>query len=262
MKIPYIGITDVPSGKEARYLLKVLREEKTVGNFPHQLMVGAMMSYKTLHGLPTKWARIFPAYQDLADIFVDDPLAFNTLHYADYEGIDVAASLLDAIHWGGKNLRALQLDMVWPKASAIAEVRLQHPKLKYILQINKKSLDEIKNDMNKLVGELHRYQNTFDYVLFDCSMGEGKPMNVSDMYHFVSTARRYRPELGIAIAGGLGPNTVSILAPIIGDFPNTSWDAQGQIHPNNDPNIPISSRLAEEYLRKSALLARRYHRKR
>src|SRR3954468_18289787 len=93
---PYIGITDFTSQKEVESMRAVFAEA-----FPsksHRLMVGTMMSYKTLRGLPTKWSDAFPKAQQFPDIYPHrHELLFNTLHYADYEGLTQPADLADAI---------------------------------------------------------------------------------------------------------------------------------------------------------------------
>ena len=56
MRKRYIGVTDVASVEQAWKLAQTLAEY----NLPDVvLMVGLMMSHKTLNGLPTKWSDIF-----------------------------------------------------------------------------------------------------------------------------------------------------------------------------------------------------------
>ena len=45
-----------------------------------------MMSWKSLHGLPSKWTNAFPTNEQVADIFVAERDVYNVLHYADYDG--------------------------------------------------------------------------------------------------------------------------------------------------------------------------------
>lgn len=55
----YIGITDFTDVAQATAMKEVfsrLKDQKT----NRILHVGVMMSYKTLHGLPTKWTDAFP----------------------------------------------------------------------------------------------------------------------------------------------------------------------------------------------------------
>src|SRR3989338_7862748 len=106
MKVPYVGITDFTTSKETLVMLDVF--ENHVGYFsPRRLMVGVMMSYKTLHDLPSQWTSVFPKNKNIAGIFVDHPLAMNTLHYADYDGIDVLENLKQATRYGWPNMNAL-----------------------------------------------------------------------------------------------------------------------------------------------------------
>src|SRR3989338_9366750 len=113
MKVPYIGITDFTSAEQARNMLTVFAANQN-GSSKRKLMVGVMMSYRTLHGLPTEWMNVFPQKETIVEIFCSDD-AYNCLHYADYgEDPRLWKSLSDAISYGGIGIHALQLDMVWP----------------------------------------------------------------------------------------------------------------------------------------------------
>ena len=86
MHIPYISITDFTYYRQVQKMLFIA--EKFNNGKPDEkkckLGVGVMMSYKTLHGLDTKFSKVFPANEAIADIFINHSLAFNTLHYAFY----------------------------------------------------------------------------------------------------------------------------------------------------------------------------------
>ncbi len=114
IRFPYISITDFTSPEQVWNMLSVFRNNSKPGREVHyKLGIGVMTSYKKLNDIPTKWSVAFPSKKRIADIFVSagrstDYWLFNTLHYADYEGIDVLNNLLKATELGGKNMNALQ----------------------------------------------------------------------------------------------------------------------------------------------------------
>ena len=115
MKTPYIGVCDFTHARQVRRLLPLFPVE-----LPHRLMVGVMMSYKTLRGIPTKWQHVFPPKETISSIFSSDQV-YNCLHYADYDSnLDLGKCLCDAISLCQTGIYALQLDMVWPHPGQIA----------------------------------------------------------------------------------------------------------------------------------------------
>lgn len=76
---PYIGVCDVASAEQARRLVDLVPY-----GFSHGVMIGVMMTYKTLNGIPCEWTDVFPKNEDVGAIFIADPRALNTIHYADY----------------------------------------------------------------------------------------------------------------------------------------------------------------------------------
>lgn len=249
----FIGITDFTTRAETEKMLAVLRREG--GNQPvRKLGVGVMVSHSTLHGLPSRFTDVFPQKEKIADIFFDDPLAVNVLHYADYKGIDVARSLASAAKWGGQNMQAMQLDMTWPSTKAIRSFRENRPDIKLILQIGKAAFEQIEESSEELVARLKSYSGDVDYVLLDKSMGQGRPMSAGLLLPFASAVSQKLPDMGIVAAGGLGPDTLNLVEPLLKVCPNLCIDAQGRLRPDipDDPEHciaePIHWNLAEPYL--------------
>ena len=250
MKTPYIGITDFMKPEEAERMLKFFGEcgaEET----GRRLMVGVMMSCRTLNNYPTKWTPVFPPKETIKDIFVSHPLAFNTLHYADYEGINLRRNIEFAVSFCGPNIHAIQLDMIWPDPRAILEFRDNHPWIQIVLQANSKAMDAVDNDPLRFLSCLWTYQDAIDYVLLDKSMGQGLGMNPYEHLPFARIMDRYLPEVGIAVAGGLGPDTLDLLDPILQEFPNVSIDAEANLRPSGNILDPIDWRMAELYVQRA-----------
>ncbi len=258
---PYIGITDFMTHKQSATMLSTFQAmtEETV---PHKLMVGVMMSYKTLNHLETKWSTVFPKAEEVKDIFIAHPLAFNTLHYADYTNTDVPTSLAKAIFYGGKNLNALQLDMVWPSPQDIEEafnLLADVGRVPVILQVGTKAMEQAGDKVAHVISRLVDYADIIDGVLFDKSMGQGKPMNPEVLMPYVEAVYKYIPGMRVSVAGGLGPTTTQIVEPLISKFPDISIDAQGRLRPSGSALDPIDWSMAEEYLQKAVGLFKKYN---
>lgn len=253
MRKPYIGITDFMNGQQSLEMRHAFQRAGGAA-LGRQLMVGVMMSYKTLNGLPTKWTGVFPKNEAVWPIFVPDPLTLNTLHYADYDGTDVAASLEKAAAFGGPWMSALQLDMVWPDPEAIQAFHARHPDVRVILQANTNALDGVGNDPDAFLKRLEGYGPAVDDVLLDKSMGKGLGMDAAALRPFAAALAKYRPDLGIAAAGGLGPDTLHLVEPLVAEFPDISLDAQGKLRPSGNALDPVDWAMARTYLERAVAM--------
>ncbi|OGD61062.1 hypothetical protein A3A71_02385 [Candidatus Berkelbacteria bacterium RIFCSPLOWO2_01_FULL_50_28] len=248
---PYIGITDFTTIGQVREMIKLFRSNQLSG-LNRMLHVGVMMSYKTLHGIPSKWQAAFPAKENIAAIF-GPSMAYNCLHYADYDNNpDLWKSLDKAISFGGLYIDALQLDMVWPDPGQVANgVDLCRKPIEVILQIGKNALDEVDNDPRAVVGKLADYEGVIHRVLLDKSMGKGLGMDAGALIPFARAIRERFPTLGIGAAGGLGPETIHLVEPLVREFPDLSIDAQGRLRPSGNALDPIDWKMAGTYLTKA-----------
>ncbi|KXK08772.1 MAG: hypothetical protein UZ21_OP11001000325 [Microgenomates bacterium OLB22] len=252
----YIGITDFTDVAQVT-AMKGIFSQGGAQNSNRTLHVGVMMSYKTLYGYPTKWSAAFPKNGDIAAIFSETDV-MNCLHYADFDDHDehLADCLIKAIGYGGPGLNALQLDMRWPDPREIARalVATKRHALKVILQVGRQALVDVGNDSDELVERVSSYIGLAQYVLLDKSMGQGLPMNPAELAPYLRALRRAFPLLGLAVAGGLGPDTVELVRPLVEEFPDLSWDAQGRLRPSGSALDPIDWDLAAEYLIKGMAL--------
>ena len=251
---PYFGITDFTSIEEVRAMEVVMRAYRPTPD--HMLHVGVMMSRKSLHGEPTRWAAAWLKNEAIKDVLSDDRV-YNCLHYADFaeeQDAHLALSLAKAMSYGGPKLHGLQLDMVWPyppdviRAKAIARKVIDiSPEI--ILQLGGKALDRMHNDPVMVTGMLAEYGEGIDRVLLDRSGGMGVPLDASALLPFCEEIMLRLPRLGITVAGGLSAETMHLMGPIWKEFPNISIDAQGALRPSRNAMDPIDWGLAEAYLR-------------
>ena len=157
----YVGITDFASREDVDQAY-VVWKELPIARY-RKLHVGVMMSRKTLFGIPTSWADIFPPRESLADIFSHTEV-FNCLHYADYENVGVENSLMLALQCVGEHLHGVQLDMIWPDPETLASCLYEH---QVILQINETSFEMCRNDPQRVVERLRHYDHVISHVLLD-----------------------------------------------------------------------------------------------
>ena len=251
---PYIGITDFTNFDQVKEMLKVFTARKPPDS-KRKLHVGVMMSYKTLHEIPSKWQDVFPPKETIADIFSSDE-AYNCLHYADYDNNpDFRKSLAKAIAFGGKNIHAVQLDMVWPDPFHIVKgIEASGKNVEVILQIGKNALEEAKNNPRIVTKILSIYDGIIHRVLLDKSMGKGLGMDAAYLIPFAREIQETFPMIGIGAAGGLGPETTHLVEPMIKKFPDLSIDAQGRLRPSGNALDPIDWNMASEYLVKALQL--------
>jgi len=250
---PYVGITDFMDVKEVASMAKVFSSHKP-NNFQHKLHVGVMMSYKTLHAWTTKWESAFPRKETIPSIFDGDYAndVMYCLHYADSQKrSDLWKSLGLAIMYGGQHMHALQLDLVWPDRYQIfAAITDSGRQPEIILQIGKQAFEDIDNNPRALVDRLgkYAYDNVLHRVLLDKSMGRGIGMDVRSLIPFIEAIQNDLPDIGIGVAGGLGPRTYHLSEPVMQSHNNISVDAQDRLRKSGSAMDPVNWDMASQYL--------------
>lgn len=253
MKInPYIGITDFTSFEQVTKMLEVFRKHKPAES-QRVLHVGVMMSFKTLHGIDTKWSKAFPPKDTVADIFrSNDDDVYYCLHYADYDYDTGFTDLARGLEYAGPFVHAVQLDMPWPDPGIIASgVHASRKQIEVILQVGKRSIEEANNDPAEVVRRLEDYEGIIHRVLLDKSMGRGLGMDAVSLIPFARAIRNRFPNLGLVAAGGLGPDSMNLVEPLVKEFPDLSIDAQGKLRPSGSALDPIDWNMAGSYLVKA-----------
>lgn len=256
MHLPYIGVTDFTS--HSQVLEAVACISKKVNR---RLHVGAMISYKTLHGIKTEtgWENIWLKEEGLRNLFQPHPKVFNVLHYADYGKpcLTTSEDLIVACQKAGPYLNGLQLDMIWPHPRLLMDVKQAFPHLEIIVQISKKAIDELNTlVINYFTYKLRSYLLDASYFLIDYSMGRGEPMDIPFVLRYLRKANETIPFNKLAVGGGLGPETYHPLEEIVELSPSISWDAQGQMRASGNATDPIEmSRVCAYIKRTSSLLS-------
>ncbi len=254
--ICYIGITDFETPEQAQKMLDIFAE-LIQGKQPRKLMVGIMSSYKTLNGIDTKWAKAWPTNEGVGDFFKPHPLALNTLHYADFAQATTSKDLIQAVQFADTHggLDALQLDMPWPDPVMLSEAirnfaPLKKRQMPIILQVGSVAIKQCGGNMADVVKMLFRYENIISHILLDLSGGKGIAMDTNVIRMQIRMIKdHYGDKFAIAVAGGLGPDTMNLIHPLLGEFPDLSIDAQGKLHVDGDALKPSDPVKQEAYLR-------------
>lgn len=115
---------------------------------------------------------------------------------------------------------AIQLNMPTPDWAQVQGFRNKCPRFVVGWRIG--SADE---DFDNVVeGLLH-----VDYVLIDRSEGRGIPIDLGRATKAIQVLVGLRPDLRVAVAGGLDANGVRLMLPLLRRWPSISWDAEGRL---------------------------------
>lgn len=237
---PFIGVTGFMSQSEVREALKSVPH-----NAKHRLMVGVLVSDRTLAGLSNKWPRRYPTTGNVADIFVDDPRVLNLIHYNTHNPDTLYDDLMNMTELvGGRNLHGFQLNVTWPNVGEVYRYRQAHPEKYIVLQVGSQALHIAQNPegFRKCLGG---YIACINAVLIDPSGGQGKEFNPDMAFDYLQMTWHYKT-IQPVIAGGLGPRTLHLLNRLIPVFPNLSIDAEGQVRDQNDDLSCESVRIYAE----------------
>ena len=77
-------------------------------------------------------------------------------------------------------------------------------------------------------------------------------MDADELLPYLRAIATQFPWLQLAVAGGLG--RMSLVEPIVREFPDISIDAQGRLRPSGSALDPIDWGMAETYLREASAL--------
>ena len=246
MKKPYIGVTGFMTGQEVRAALRCMS--------PHShrnLMVGVLINRSSLTELTGRLTRRYPKLEYVSHIFQVDERAFNIIHYSSLSDTDLADQLLDLIGFVNSNLvHGFQLNMAWPKISEIEKFQEATSKNYCItLSVNQTAITECKNDPVLIAQRVAAYGNMVDYVLIDQSEGTGSRMDVKSVIPILNEITQVNPDFLLAVAGGLGPDRLDQLLPVIRLLPDISIDAESVLRESTSEDLDVS--VMCEYLRQA-----------
>ena len=207
--LPYIGVCDVSSLEQILLLRDHFRPFE-----PLFLKAGVTMTRKVLWGIPSEWKKVCPPKRHIAKIFAARlDLVLNTVHYADYDGVDLEPSLERVARLGGPHLNLIQLDMVWPDPSVLERFRKKYPAVNFILQIGGKALAEVGENPLRMWGAVRSYDGIVSRLLLDKSGGKGRALDPRSLVRFVDILYERMDEPGVGgrtRAGHLPPRGATL----------------------------------------------------
>lgn len=219
---PYVGVTGFMSRAKVIEALAMVPQGST-----RRLMVGVLMSSKTLAGQSNRWPGRYPKKETIADIFIADPRALNLIHYNTDHPETLLTQLMEITELAGPHLDGFQLNTAWPPISQLEDYRKTYPEKFLLLQVGGKAMTQVES-MERFTELVGAYLPMIDAILIDPSGGKGEALDAVKGVEYLHAVREY-PTLGIGIAGGLGPDTLHLLDPLVREFPKLSIDAEGRL---------------------------------
>lgn len=221
----YVGITGFTKQEEILSALEWVKPSST-------LMVGLVTTYKSIRALPIKSSRAktIPQIHELNTLCMDSSRLFNVAHYSTQTGSEeeILEDLKCITRAGGRHLHGIQLNIAWPDVEVLQTFKKLHPEISLILQLGREAMEAVHQDLHLLAQRLEEY-DMIEYILLDGSSGQAKRFEVIPSTLILHMIKVHFPHLGLGIAGGISPETMSDVRKMRVNFPNISIDAQGAL---------------------------------
>jgi len=248
----YIGVSGLTRREDADALLASI--DLTPSDGP-DLMVGVLVSAKTVTGALSHRPKRYPTIDEVSAIFPRHVRALNLVHYATEEPDTLGDQLVaHTRRLDSTVLHGFQINVTWPDPKELEKHYAACGRWHMVLQIGPAALREVDDDPREIARRLGCYGGLIDRVLFDGSGGEGVPLDPDRLRPMLTETLLRMPDLGIGIAGGLGPWSLHLAAPLVREFPDLSLDAESALREHvTDEYFPAA---AHEYLMQSLHLVR------
>lgn len=228
MSNQYVGITGFTDEDQVYQVTNLLLPDMLL----QKLMVGVLVSHKTLHGETNKWPNRYPKMDKIGQIFVKHPQVLNIVHYHTSEQTDLFAQLELVMKYAGDSCDGIQLNIVWPDPKEIQKFKKIFPEKKIVLQLSRTILNQPPDHVaRRLVID---YEGLIDYVLLDASGGQGLDLDANFLLPYVEKIKLMPQPVDIVVAGGLWSNNLYLLDPLLSVYPDLSIDAEGNLRDFND----------------------------
>lgn len=260
MKKPYVGVSGIVSRDQADVIYNTAEQFMP----RRRLLLGVKAVHKTQwcdieNKYGPEWYPVGRNIREVADEYKQPGEFWVVQNYLDIEEAD-ERSIKDYERRFVRNIIArtgiwadgMQFDLLpWHKhdyRQLFADIKQQD--LEVLVECQGPIMTEYSATQ---VGEvLDRYEGLIDHVLFDASHGTGKEMDTDALRPFIEQATE-RDWLGVGVAGGLNPERVSQhIEPLLEEFPDLSFDAEGQLHVNDDGSRGLNINQTRAYLKAAA----------
>lgn len=226
---PYVGITGITELAQSEALVAIAED---IG-WPrsHKLMIGALVSYKGLAFGKLANPSQYIGVDQIDEVLVGDARVLNLIHYnSRAEG--QYAQLHDVVR-RVRYADGLQLNIDWPGEAQLRRLR-ERIYTTVVLQVGSRAYKSIGARPDRLVERLRSYSGLVDYVLIDPSSGTGTPFSSDFALTTLQALVDSRLPMKWGIAGGLSPDNLAKLEPLLWLYPKLSWDAQGRLRDKQD----------------------------
>lgn len=268
----YIGVTGFTSVEQVKRVKNAFPKDPEadfevegggqVGQVPDRphLMVGVLASWKSLHGVLHRHPKKMPPVDQISDIFsLGIWGGLNLIHYsADPDQLtELAGQLALMTLYGGDELHGFQLNIRWPNREELrrfwdAASCLVPDLYRLVLQVGAAALEISNHDPLTVARHIKQYldDEVITDVLIDPSGGRGLPFDVDKARRYLTAIRdKCGQSVGLGMAGGLGPDSLDLVAPLIEEFQGQlSIDAQGRLRNDADDLDPEK---CERYVRQA-----------
>lgn len=198
---PYVGVTGPVNVNETNFIRQAFSDAGYSMKGKHIPMIGFLVSYKSLNGIPMKNRR-YPKVEDLPQMLeASGSDIYNMIHYNSRE-----PNLADQVHrifdrlYSEKLCRSLQLNIVWPDIQQVYLIKKRYPMMDIVFQASHQVIEG--RSAKKIAQEISHYGDAIEYVLIDPSGGKGREFDIDKSVSLYSDIREICPQIIIGFAGG------------------------------------------------------------
>ena len=251
-----IGVTGFTSVEQIKtvqdYFVDLFEEHEAAHkkeNSEPRLMVGILISSKTINGILNKYPARYAKPEALTRLFLE-AMAYNTLNLAHYN-TDNPENLVQECEYVmkvvGPALHGFQLNVRWPEPKLIKELKCHHPELHILLHIGGKALSDfalgskgwfVSYDTQAFMAKVAQYDGCLDEILLDPSGGTGQPLNAYQLAPLVRELMTVEG-LGINVAGGLSAPSILLVNDLVPLCPYLGIDAEERLRNSEDDSLNV-----------------------
>jgi hypothetical protein len=208
---PYFGVTGIMGVMQAHAVVQAFGKAWGGATPTHDLMLGALVSSKTLSGRGNKYPLRYPELSAIRACFIRAPGVINLVHYATggATGSALCTDMENAMAYGGIACDGIQINAVWPDHGAVRALRQFSPEgraRRIVLQIGPGALEEMLYNPEAIAKRVARdYTRSVTDVLVDVSGGRGIAVDEANRAKLNSLLRDLviMGDWTVGMAGGL-----------------------------------------------------------
>ena len=252
----YVGVTGFMDLLEVSECSNAISEARNDGDdrledLKQLLMVGVLVSSKTLDGKPNKRPGRYPQMPAIKGIFeyCNWPDILNTIHYHTDDRAGLYDQVCRLVEVADGRLHAIQFNVRWPNHVTLVRIARRFPWLRIIVQIGHKAIADVTDGEHTFIGDAVRaYREVVDDFLFDPSGGLGRSLDLDAATSYVNSIPQ--DSCGRGIAGGFDADSVvrtTGAMQAVGTLLNL--DAEGRLRTPKDEGDKMDLTKAKTYVR-------------